>query len=88
MTHAEAVAAATDLDELAEALNAAEADFFALQRNGLNGVPMDEFYGIDLTDLPRWGEPPKGTEGLFSWDGRGRVLERRSDRWFVVLTSE
>jgi len=37
MTHAEAVATAADLDELAGALNAAEADYFALQRTGLNG---------------------------------------------------
>ena len=85
MTHAEAVAAAGDLDELAEALNAAEADFYALQRTGLNGVPMDEYYYIDLTNLPHWGKPPKGTEGLFSWDERGRVLERLGNRWRVVL---
>ena len=88
MRHAEAVSSAADLDELAEALNAAEADFFALQRTGLSGVPMDEHYGIDLTDLPRWGEPPKGAEGPFSWDARGRVLERAGNRWRVVLTSE
>lgn len=49
---------------------------------------MDEHYGIDLTDLPRWGELPKGTEGLFSWDARGRILERAGNRWRVVLTSE
>ena len=85
MTHAETVAAAADLDELAEALNAAEADFYALQSNGLNGVPMDEYFGIDLMDLPHWGNPPKHAEWLFSWDERGRVLARAGTRWRAIL---
>ncbi|WP_419737860.1 hypothetical protein [Ruegeria sp.] len=88
MTHAEAIAAAADLNELAAALNAAEADFLALHRSGLNGVPMDEYYYIDLTNLPRWGTPPKGMEGLFSWDEKGRVLERAGNRWRVVMSVE
>ena len=88
MTHAETVAAAADLDELAEALNAAEADFFAAQSNGVNGLLMDEYFGIDLTNLPRWGNPPTDTEGLFSWDRQGRVLERGGNRWIVTAPVE
>lgn len=84
MNHADAIAAAANLDELAAALNAAEADFSALQSNGVNGVLMDEYFGIDLTDLPHWGSPPGDMEGLFSWDVQGRILERAGYRWNVT----
>ena len=84
------LSASADLDELAEALNAVEVDFFAVRANGVNGIAMDEYFGINLTNLPHWGKPPTGIKGLFSWDdqGRGWIAMATAGLWILVASAE
>jgi len=67
-----AIKDATDLDTLASAINDLADHVDGL---GLGPYEKGTFYDaqidhiVDWTELPRWGEMPADTRGIYSWDG-------------------
>jgi transcriptional regulator with XRE-family HTH domain len=69
-----AIKTATDLDALTNAINdlADHIDGLDLDAHE-RAVYYDEQVSVDWTELPHWGEEPRDTRGVYSWDG-GRLL--------------
>ena len=69
-----AITNATDLDALTNAINELADHIDGL---GLDAHERATFYDtqivVDWTELPHWGEEPRDTRGVYSWDG-GRLL--------------
>ena len=67
-----AITNATDLDTLTSAINelADHIDGLGLDAHD-HAVYYDEQVNIDWTELPHWGEEPRDTRGVYSWDADG-----------------
>ena len=64
-----AIKTATDLDALTSAINdlADHIDGLDLDAHE-RAVYYDEQVSVDWTELPHWGEEPRDTRGVYSWD--------------------
>ena len=69
-----AIANAADLDALTNAINSLADHIDGLDLDAHERAAYyDEQVSTDWTELPHWGEEPRDTRGVYSWDG-GRLL--------------